>query len=146
VKKIGTLCDAHSALWQRWAGWPEGWGPGNPMPAGVTAEGVARELAAIREACKSGYGCGGADEPAGELAAINRGRGVVDYPDLTGKRAIQFVFVLKSTGARKRATFDLFDHTWEGRPYPELEQAAIAGMIAAGHADDIRTWTFHLID
>lgn len=83
MKKIGTLCDAHSAMWQRWAGWPDGWGPGNPLPAGITAEAAKQERLAIRKSCADGIGCDdspelGAEEEAENLTLINRGTGAVE--------------------------------------------------------------------
>lgn len=55
--KIGDMCEKHSEQWQKWAGGPDGWGPHNPIPRGVTVKLADEQRAMIRGWCLAKRGC-----------------------------------------------------------------------------------------
>ena len=59
--KIGTMCGKHSKAWQDWAGGPDGWGPWNPIPKGVTMKLADEQRAMIAGWCREGRGCSDAE-------------------------------------------------------------------------------------
>lgn len=54
---VKPLCATHREGIVKWSGGPDGWGPHNPIPKGVTTKLAEEQRAMIKGWCRDGRGC-----------------------------------------------------------------------------------------